>query len=260
MTTQTDTDEAYRKNSKFWTTKGDKLLVVGDYLGRLPSILLLNPKKYQRILDAGCGAGFIARRLAKAGAEVYGCDRNQAMLQKAIEEELRKPRGITYNLTDISKALPYSSNFFDGVACVAVLIHDSPEECKQFFCEAKRTLKDNGKLVISSMHPALYMPGSPNRTDRASWAQYKPLENLPMDKSQKFEEDYVNSNGEHFLSTVWNHPEKVLTDLMHHAGLEVVRTQSQYVTREVLDSCKQTGEVGYPGFLQIVARKLGEGK
>lgn len=35
--------QVYEDNSKFWIEKGDRLMVMGDYLGRLPSVELLNP-------------------------------------------------------------------------------------------------------------------------------------------------------------------------------------------------------------------------
>lgn len=247
-------DEAYQENSAFWTRKGDELTVMGDFLGRMPSIELTSAKSGEIILDAGCGAGFISRRLAKQGAKVYGCDRNENMLKQAIAEEKQNPLGIEYGQADIVK-LPYESEKFDKVACIAVLIHDSPQECLDFFKEAKRTLKKDGKLVLSLMHPALYLPGSPSRNQKASWVQYRPLDNLPMEQSQRFVEDYRNSNGELFTSTVWYHPEKVLTDLLAESGLDVLSSHAQYITREALTCSKQTGEIGYPGFLQLVARK-----
>ncbi len=252
--TQTLEDKAYRENPTFWTRKGDELTVMGDFLGRMPSIDLISAKPGEVILDAGCGAGFISRRLAKQGAKVHGCDRNSNMINQAMAEEKQSPVGIEYCQADIVK-LPYESGKFDKAACIAVLIHDSPQECLDFFKEAKRTLKKEGKLVLSLMHPALYLPGSPNRTGRASWAQYKPVDNISMDQSQRFVEDYRNSKGDIFTSTVWYHPEKVLTNLLAESGLEVLSSHTQYVSRDALIGSKQTGEVGYPGFLQIVARK-----
>ena len=64
-------DSDYKgKSAEFWTGKGDKLTVVGDFLGRLPAVQLLAPKKGEEILDAGCGAGFVSRMVARSGARV----------------------------------------------------------------------------------------------------------------------------------------------------------------------------------------------
>jgi len=247
-------DQEYQRNSEFWTLKGDKLTVMGDYLGRLPSVDLIDAKHGEEILDAGCGAGFISRRLARKGAWVYGCDRNEKMLAQAEAEERPHSLNINYKLADITK-LPYIDSVFDKVACIAVLIHDSPKECGQFFDEAKRVLKPNGKLFVSIMHPYLYQPQAPTRNNRASWAQYTPLDNLPMTESQRFKEDYQDSWGQMFSSVVWYHPEEVIFNLLNKSGLKPTHSQSKYVTQEVLRDCNQTGDVGFPAFWQIVAEK-----
>lgn len=192
--------------------------------------------------------------MAREGAIVYGCYRNKKMLQAAITEEKRIPLGIEYKLADITQ-LPYEDNFFDKTACIAVLIHDSPEECEQFLREAHRTLKPEGKLVISIMHPHLYQEGSENRRGLASWAKYTNLQAKPMNFSQKFNEEYRNSNGELFNSTVWYHPESFLINAIKKTGFAIGKTQSTYITKEVLEACNQTGPVGYPCFWQVVARK-----
>lgn len=247
-------EKAYQNNPNFWTQKGDKLTVIGDYLGRLPSIELIATKPGETILDAGCGAGFIARRLAKQGAILFGCDRNEKLLAQAIAEEKNFQQGISYDLADITK-LHYNDEMFDTVACIAVLIHDSPEECNDFFAEAHRVLKPGGRIITSIMHPYLYQSDSPNRTRRASWAQYTPLKDKPMTESQRFNEKYRNSKGEFFDSVVWYHPAELFPVLLKKQGFEVIKTQNTYVTQDVLIACNQTGETGYPAFYQVLAIK-----
>jgi len=159
-------NEEYQKNSSFWN-RGDKLTVIGDWLGRLPSLKLLDARPGEIILDAG----WCTRRIAKTGAKVFGIDRSADMLTKAIGEK----NFISYLLSDISEKLPFPENILNGVSCIAVLIHDSPVECEGFFWETYRVLKPGGRIVISNMHPHLYQVGSPNRDGRTSWAQYRPL-------------------------------------------------------------------------------------
>lgn len=247
-------DLAYTKNSSFWTIKGDNLTVVGDYLGRLPSFDLINPQDEEVVLDAGCGAGFMTRKIAKTGADTFGCDRNSEMLEKAISEETSSPLGIKYQKCDIT-ALPYQDSFFDKISCIAVLIHDSPEEVRKFLDESARVLKENGEVIISVMHPFLFQDKSPCRNNKASWVQYKPLDEFSSDKSGRFYEDYRNSTGEIFSSVVWHHPEAELIELVRQSGLKIISTHSQFITQEILDATKQSGAVGYPAFLQIIAMK-----
>lgn len=243
----------YEENYEFWN-KGDKLTVMGDFLGRMPSAKLFEAKPGERILDAGCGAGFMSRIYARKGAEVVGCDRAEGMIKQAETEEGKNSLGIKYVQCDITK-LSFKDQQFDAVSCVAVLIHDSPEECQAFFDEAYRVMKPGGRMVVSIMHPYLFNPESPSRNKKASWVQYKPFDNKAIAESQRFEEIYKNSEGKEFVSTVWCHPEDSFIEEIKKAGFHIAQTQSVYVTPDALKQSNQEGEVGYPAFYQVLAVK-----
>lgn len=250
-----DEQSEYRFNSRFWTGR-TAWSVMGDFLGRIPALALLNAKRNEVVVDAGSGEGFLTRKIAESGARVFGVDRSPEMYQKAVERErMEGSLGITYRVGDIAVYLPFTDEFADAVFCCAVLIHDSPEECESFFKEANRILKPGGRMVLSIMHPALFQPGSPNRTGRASWAQYQPLEKKCMNRSQRFREYYRDKDGNTFDSVVWYHPENCFPELLQKTGFRVVRRQDNYVTPEALRDCNQTGEVGYPAFYQLLAVK-----
>ncbi|MFZ2225898.1 MAG: class I SAM-dependent methyltransferase [Candidatus Moraniibacteriota bacterium] len=246
--------KVYDDNASFWTEKGDRLMVMGDYLGRLPAIELLNPQVGEKILDAGCGAGFCTRRLAWSGAKVLGCDRAEVLLSAARDLEYSKPLDIEYSMADITN-LPYASNSFDAIACIAVLLQDSPDECLSFFREAYRVLRSGGRVVVSTLNEYLFSVDSPNRTGRSNWAKYFPLSDRPLTESQQFREEYANSLGEVFHSVIWCHPHQALVDLLVEAGFSVMHSQSKYVTAEALAACNQSGETGYPAFWQVIAKK-----
>jgi len=251
-----DVKRAYRFNSRFWTVRTDWSLI-GDYLARIPALILLNAKHGEVIVDAGSGEGFLTRKIAEFGAKVFGVERCAEMYEKAVERErMEGSLGITYRVGDIATYLPFVDEFADAVFCVAVLIHDSPEECESFFKEAYRILKPGGRLVVSIMHPFLFQPGSPNRTGRASWAQYQPVDKKRMDRSQRFREYYHDKDENVFDSIVWYHPENCFPELLRKNGLRVVRRVDNYVTPEALRDCNQTGEVGYPAFYQLLAAKV----
>ena len=246
--------QVYEDHSAFWAEKGDRLMVMGDHLGRLPAIELLRPQNGERILDAGCGAGFCTRRIAWNGAKVFGCDRAGVLLSAAKELECSKPLGIEYSMADITN-LPYADDSFNAVSCIAVLLQDSPDECLSFFQEAYRTLKAGGRIVVSTLDEYLFRPNSPNRSEQSSWARYFPVDEKSPNESRQFREEYRNSLGEIFHSVIWCHPHQVLIDLLKQAGFDMVHSQSRYVTQEALDACNQSGETGYPAFWQVFAIK-----
>lgn len=245
--------EEYNKNSEFWAY-GDKPTVMGDYLGRIPSAKLFEAKAGEKILDAGCGAGFMSRIYARQGAEVVGCDRAEGMLKQATAEEEKNHLGIKYVSSDITN-LNFENEQFDAVSCVAVLIHDSPEECQKFFDESFRVIKPGGRMIVSIMHPYLFDPESPSRNQKAGWVQYDPIDGKPMTESQSFNEIYKNSTGKEFTSTVWYHPEKSFLEQIKKSGFHIAQTQSMHVTPESLKQSNQEGEVDYPAFYQVLAIK-----
>lgn len=244
----------YENNFEFWTKKGNKMTLMGDFLGRVPSAELFKAKPDEKILDAGCGAGFMSRIFARNGADVTGIERAGGMIDQAEKEEKKTKLGIKFVQGDITD-LPFENEQFDAISCVAVLIHDSPEECQKFFDESSRVIKPGGRIIVSIMHPYLFQPESPNRNGKASWVQYSPLENKPSTESQRFEEIYKNPEGKEFTSTVWCHPENLFIEQLKKSGFYIAHTQSTHVTQESLKKSNQTGEIGYPAFYQVLAIK-----
>src|SRR5579872_5082066 len=100
-------------------------------------------------LDAGCGTGTLARWLAEQGCLVEAVDAAPTMLSVA-EELTRKSPGpvpVTYRLVTSIDALPFPSNFFDGVLCSSVLEYlQDPIACLE---ELSRVLRSPGVLLIS---------------------------------------------------------------------------------------------------------------
>lgn len=46
-------------------------------------VKLLNPQEGERILDLGCGTGYLTNLIATSGAEVIGIDNSESMIAKA---------------------------------------------------------------------------------------------------------------------------------------------------------------------------------
>lgn len=243
--------QKYGSNIDFWTKKGDQCMTIGDIIGRMSAIKLINPREGEKILDAGCGAGFISRKLARAGAKVYGCDSNIDMILQARKEEIDNPAGIDYVVCDITSPNNYADNFFDVISCIAVLMHLSPDECIKFFSEAHKMLRPNGRLVISVTHPKLYC----THRSKSYWVNFQPLEKKHWTRSQRFKETYQDKEGDEFVVDAWMHPENFLLKALELVDFAIEHVQSKYLTQEALNVCNQKGKVGSPCFLQIIAMK-----
>lgn len=111
------------------------------------------------VLDLGCGTGRHALWLAAAGATVTAVDFSEGML----DEARRKPGAerVQFLCHDVHSRLPLGDGEFDLVVSGLVLEH--LRELDPFFAEVKRTLKADGRAVVSAMHPAMFLRGSQAR-------------------------------------------------------------------------------------------------
>jgi SAM-dependent methyltransferase len=85
------------------------------------------PAPGRRILDAGCGTGLEARRLARAGAEVVGLDRNGALLPGTgdvewVEGDLTAVRLAPFDAIRTERVLIYADDLEASVGALARLL------------------------------------------------------------------------------------------------------------------------------------------
>lgn len=99
------------------------------------------------VLDAGCGAGHLARELQDRGASVVGLDVSREMLAHA---KRRAPKA-DFVRADLGRPLPVSDARFDGV--VSSLAFHYVREWTALFRELRRVLRPAGWLVLSVQHP-----------------------------------------------------------------------------------------------------------
>lgn len=110
-----------------------------------------------RVLDAGCGIGYGAELLHRAGAkEVTAVDISQAVVEVARQSV--SPEVICAE-ADV-RSLPYPDDSFDLVVCFEVLEH--VEKQNQVITEFRRVLHPDGLMLISSPNRARYVPGNPH--------------------------------------------------------------------------------------------------
>ncbi|MFI5491458.1 methyltransferase domain-containing protein [Actinoplanes sp. NPDC051859] len=106
----------------------------------------LRPAPGQRLLDAGCGAGDVARELAAAVApdgEVVALDHSEGTLAAA---RARHTEGdITYVTGDVG-ALDFDDETFDGVWCERVLQHVADADAA--IGELARVTRTGGRVCL----------------------------------------------------------------------------------------------------------------
>jgi SAM-dependent methyltransferase len=102
-----------------------------------------------RVLDAGCGPGFLAAELVAAGATVTAFDASPRLVALADE---RLAGRAEVRLWDLGSPLTWVPDESVDVAVLALVIHHLPRR-DLALAELFRVLRPGGALVVSTTHP-----------------------------------------------------------------------------------------------------------
>ena len=108
------------------------------------------------VLDAACGTGRYAFRLAEAGARVSGADASEEMLECARGKAREHDTAIGLRAGNLC-AVPFADASFDLIVCALALCHvpDLAPAMREF----ARVLRPGGRVVISDFHPYCLLIG-----------------------------------------------------------------------------------------------------
>jgi arsenite methyltransferase len=124
----------------------------------------------ERLLDLGCGPGFLAVELAaEVGPEghVTALDPSEPMLEIARDEvAARGLEGRVVVTAGDALDLPFATGSIDGVVAVQVLEH--LDDVAGALAEMRRVLHDGGRLAVvdTDWRTCLWESDDPERTDR----------------------------------------------------------------------------------------------
>jgi ubiquinone/menaquinone biosynthesis C-methylase UbiE len=111
------------------------------------------------VLDLGCGTGRHALWLAEQGANVTAVDFSEGMLAEARQKPFADR--VNFLQHDLHNPLPFGDSQFDAVVSGLVLEHIN--DLPRLFGEIRRVINPEGRVVISAMHPAMFLRGSQAR-------------------------------------------------------------------------------------------------
>ena len=146
-------DELFDTNATYWRDTYKEKDISGIIYQRRQAIALsyvdgLSLPKTARVLEIGCGAGFMTAALAKRGFFVEAIDHAQTMVDLTIEHA--KQKGIVNQINactgDIHE-LSYEDQTFDLIIALGVIpwLHDS----KKALTEIVRVTKPGGYIVLT---------------------------------------------------------------------------------------------------------------
>lgn len=109
----------------------------------------------KKVLEVGCGNGYVLSRYAQHGADVFGVDITPTAVQLCKQRFAHMNLPGTFQEADAEK-LPFADATFDCVCSMGVLHHvpDTPRAV----AEIHRVLKPGGRLIVMFYHrnSALY--------------------------------------------------------------------------------------------------------
>ena len=150
-TWQQKKEREWRKNANFWIKIiREKLDPYRLKVTNKAILKSLKNEKGLKVLDAGCGEGYLCRALARAGHQVFGVDFCPELIRAAKDLERKKPSGIKYFVGDFRKT-NFPDSFFD-----IVLSHQTINEIQnpqKAFKEFSRILKKKGRVILLFLHP-----------------------------------------------------------------------------------------------------------
>jgi len=137
-------------DEKFW----EKYMKVYDCLNLLipyQQLLkdvcdLLDIKRGETILEAGCGTGNLALKIKEKGAIMVGLEN----CKEALEVCRKKDHTLNLVLADLTEKLPFPDNYFDKIACNNALYAIPENRQLAVLKEFYRILKPGGKVVIGN--------------------------------------------------------------------------------------------------------------
>jgi malonyl-CoA O-methyltransferase len=110
---------------------------------------MLPARRFDSILEAGCGTGKNTAFYAGTGGRVSAMDFSYGMIAQARGKV--QAGNVGFLLADLTRPWPWTAGSFDLVACNLVLEHI--EDLSFVFGQAARVLKEGGSFFVCELHP-----------------------------------------------------------------------------------------------------------
>jgi ubiquinone/menaquinone biosynthesis C-methylase UbiE len=118
------------------------------------ALSLAEVKPGMQVLDLGCGRGEMLIQCAARGARSWGVDYSPAAARIARQAARHSPGDLEQRIASQVanvKTLPFPGGVFDRVFMLDLVEHLYPWELDLALAEARRVLRDGGRLVLHTM-------------------------------------------------------------------------------------------------------------
>jgi len=125
----------------------------------------------KRVLDLGCGNGYLSRLLARRGANVTAVDSSRRMVKNARARDPENSLRIDYLVRDAAALRGLRDSSFDLVFANMSLM--DIEDGERAISEVGRVLRHGGRFVASISHPCF------DNGSNSGWFAEKPTLEIP---------------------------------------------------------------------------------
>jgi ubiquinone/menaquinone biosynthesis C-methylase UbiE len=216
-----------------------------------PSLLeVVGNCRNKDILDLGCGNGYLARRLARAGARVTAVDSSARMIKNAKAHDQGGPR-IRYICSDAA-SLKLADARFDIV--YANMSLDDIENAEGAIKEVGRVLKAGGRFVASISHPCF------DNGSNSGWVMEKSAGEPPMvfRRIRAYRRSFREmclwrvEDGRREYTRWYHRPLSWYAWAFRSSGFAITRLEEPMPTGEFLEEeAKKPGDLDAPGSLEV---------
>lgn len=120
-------------------------------------------RRFDRVLELGCGTGKNTPLLASVAGELTAMDFSPAMLE--IAQAKVQATNVRFVVADLSLPWPLDGTGFDLITCNLVLEH--VQDLLPVFAQAQQHLAPGGQFFVCELHPAKQYLGSQARFQHA---------------------------------------------------------------------------------------------
>jgi len=155
VTSETSTEVLYDDHAGNWARQAPVLL--SDFTARPRVIDALGDLRARRVLDLGCGEGYVARSLLESGVEfVHGIDISREMIElaRAATPEDATHR-VCFDSCDLAGGLDLPDASFDDAIAVFLFNYLTCEQTAGVMRTVSQLVRPGGRFVFTVPHPAL---------------------------------------------------------------------------------------------------------
>jgi len=160
MTNQKDIfEKIYEKPGAVWTRTEPQQEII--------ELIESEKIKPSKVIDIGCGEGFLSIYLASKGFDVLGIDLSERAIQYAKENAIKQRTNIRFVAMDIAD-LSKLKEKFDFVLEWGIMHHIMPSQRPQYVKDIANLLNPNGKYLSVSFNEQSPEFGGPRKKYRKS--------------------------------------------------------------------------------------------